>query len=179
MFKLRADRFYFNDNLVRLDGLPAGQYVYSNYHTNTCRADNIKYTNVSISIDNLGRYWLSFNRKKSAVFSYIAPDTKAIGIDINVYDTIVDSNGNIYRKPNTERLERRKKLYQRRCCKDIERKKKLERTNPDIDNSYSKNVMKRKFKYRKVCKKIHNINQNFYHATVKKIVQQNPTMIVL
>ena len=109
-FETRSERFYFEDNMLRIEGLPKFEKIYTEFHTGFNKSGNIKFTKTVITKDHLGQYWVSFNMKYYDFvddYSNVAFGTKAIGIDLNVKNRFVLSTGEIFKAPDTSRLERR------------------------------------------------------------------------
>ena len=198
-FETRADRFYLDRNILRIEGLPkAGPESVINlkYYTRFRRSNNIKYCNTVISKDNLGQYWVSFSIPKTKLandYSNAAFRYKAIGIDLNVKNRFVLSTGEIFKAPDTKRLEKGIRNIQSKVSRDRKRYKKKgkqlrkqgrisiyfmddngrERTNSDYEVvPMSKSSQKRAKKYRKKCKKLSNINRTFHHTITKQIVEK-------
>lgn len=183
-FSTRNDRMYFDDNLLRIEGLPRGEKIYTKFHTGKSIKDNIKYFNTVITRDNHGNYFISFKVLEEKKLNYfidnnIQKTDRAIGIDLNVKDRFVLSTGEVFRAPNTEKLEKRLKRLHGKCKADNYRRIKLERANPDKDITISNRSKKRITELRKTYSKIYNINTNFIETTTKKIINKNPKAIVM
>lgn len=183
-FTTRAGRMYFENNLLRIEGLPKGEKIYTKYFTNLSKKENPDYFNAIISKDNLGNYYISYKTIVDKPVEYfekkeIPSLNRAIGIDLNVKKRFVLSTGDVFYAPDTRKLYNKIKNLHRICNKDFERYNKLKRTNSGKDISQSKRSLKRLDRLKKAYKKIYHIEENFIHTTTKKIVDMNPTMIVM
>ena len=186
-YPLRSERVYFEDNMLRIPGLPNGDKIYTKYHTNESKSDNIKYYDCYICKDSLGRYYIRYAKKEKKYINYFSenniPKSEAIGIDLNVEQTIVCSNGNVYKKPDLSKINKRIKKCRKAINKDnkllSQRQKKLERTNSAIELLPSKNANKRTDKLRKLYIKKTNIIKNFIYQSISRIIKMNPKAIVM
>lgn len=187
-FPVRSDRSYFEDNLLRIEGLKrrTGK-IYTKYHTGESKSDNIKYFNTRVIKDVSGRYWFCFKKEETKPLNYFEinniPKSEPIGIDLNATPTIVLSNGKIYDRPDTTKDRRRIKMLDRKCKKDrrrlTEQQKELERTNSVFELLPSKNALKRAMQYRKACRRKANKIENFIQTATTEIVNSNPAAIVI
>ena len=82
-----------------------------------------------------------------------------------------------FEAPDTSKEERRIKIVQRKVQKDHDRLKEQEKTNPNAQKS--KRAQKRQIKLRKAYKKVSNINNTFIDTSIKKIVDTNPSAIIM
>ena len=184
---LRNNTTYFENNMLRVPGLPIGDKIFTNYYTNATKKDHIKYYKCGIKKDNLGNYWFCFAFEKEKPINYFKenniPQTEAIGIDLNVQKTIVCSNGEIFSKPNLNKINKRIKRLSRAVMKDYralqERQSEQERTNSAIELLPSKNANKRTDKLRKAYKKKFDKINNFIYQSVSRIIKMNPKAIVM
>ena len=178
-FGTRIEYFYFEDNMLRIEGLPKGEKIYTKYHTNNTMKDGIKYYSPTITKDNLGNYWTSFSKEKTISHKNYVFKHEPIGIDFGIRQTYTLSTGEVFNSPNINKLIKKQKRLQRKCQKDRNRHIKLERTNPDKDIPISKRAIKRTLELRKVYKKIHNVKNTFYDMVTKKIINKTPSAIVI
>lgn len=199
-FAPRLDgKFYFEDNLVRIEGLPIGDKIETKWYSGYHKSDNIKFINVRVSIDTTGKYKLSFNTpiKKPCYeglsneeidnYKYTPKYNRAIGIDLNVKNLIVTSynEGEIYKAPDISTDIRRLKRLQRKCQKDRnnykQQIKELERTNPDCKDlpDKSNNAKKRQIKLAQIYKNIHNKYDTYIRTIAKNVVTRFPQAIVM
>lgn len=182
MFKTRNDRFFFTEEGVRFEGLnkKIDFVVKTNFDTGF-RKDE-KYIQPSISIDNQGRFWVSFSVKREC--KEIKSDkTDVIGIDLGVRKTFTLSTGEVFNKPNDKlnRINRRISRLQRHITRDIKRRKtEAERTKTKYDEiPKSKRSIKRELKKRKLYQRQHDIKSNFYYEIANDIVKRNPKCVVM
>lgn len=184
---LRNNTTYFENNMLRVPGLSRGDKIFTNYYTNNTKHDNIKYYKCGIKKDNLGKYWFCFAFEKQRKTTYFSdnniPQTEAIGIDLNVKQTIVCSNGEIFEKPDLKKINKRIKRESRAVMKDCrllqKRQSEQERTNSAIKLLPSKNAEKRINKLRKSYKKKFDKIDNFIYQSVSRIIKMNPKAIVM
>jgi putative transposase len=108
----------------------------------------------------------------------IKPLNRAIGVDLNNKKRFALSTGKIFYGPNISRELVNLKTKQSRVSKDINRRKKMERTNPSKD-CQSKRAKKRLIQLQKQYKRIANIEENFIQTTTKKIINMRPKAIVM
>ena len=190
---VRSDRVYFENNMLRVEGLKrrTGK-IFTKYYTYETKHDNIKYYNTRIVKDNIGKYWFCFKKEeiKPVAIHYFEtnniPISKPIGIDLNARPTIVISDGIneiVDDKPNIKKLNRRIAMQNRAISKDRERLKhqqqEQEKTNSAIELLPSNNAIKRLNEYRKSCKRRANITENFVQTATTKIIKSRPSAIVL
>ena len=187
-FKTRNDRFYIDGDRVRFEGLPRytrgpGALVDTvklGFKTDFARLNGIEYMGPSISIDNLGNYWVNFSIKEP-IQELDKPKTEPIGVDLGIRKTMTLSTGETFNLPKEKisRLEDRIAKAKRHYSRDIKRRmEEAKRTKTKYDDiPVSKRSQKRLNKIRKLNKKITNIKSNFYHETIKNIVLRNPEAI--
>ena len=189
MFKTRNDRFYIEGDQVRFEGLPIE--CRSNGDVDTIdlhcdfgyrKSNKIKYIQPSISMDNLGHYWVSFSIEEPTI-ELNTPKTEPIGIDVGVRKTMVLSTGEMLIRPKDKikRLERRLNRAMHYYVRDINLRRELaNRTKTKYEDiPVSNHAEKRADKVRKLYKKITNVKKNWYHNTIKEIVTRNPEAIVI
>jgi len=185
-FKTRSDRFSFNDDgKLRFEGLPKAFVDAASDRVDLhfdCGFRDEKFIQPSISIDNLGRYWVSFSVETECEV-LDTPKTEPIGIDLGVKTTITLSIGEKFNKPKEklEKIQRQIKKANRRVSRDINRRfAESRRTKTKYEDIPKSNrAIKRQEKLSKLCKRRYNIKRNFYHETAKKIVLRNPEGIVM
>jgi len=190
MFKTRNDRFCIDGDRVRFEGLPRytrgvgalSDTVKLGFKTNFARLDSIEYMGPSISIDNLGNYWVSFSIKEP-VQELDKPKTEPIGVDLGIRKTMTLSTGETFTRPNDKltKLDRRLKKVRDHYSRDVKRRmEEANRTKTKYEDiPVSNRSQKRLTKLRKLYARITNIKNNFYHETIKSIVLRNPEAIVL
>lgn len=180
----RSDRFYiYKDGTLYIDGLGRGNTISINNNVLEYDFTNVQFSDTTISRDNLGQYWVSFAVLSNKPLIYFndnnIPKSEPVGIDLNLRRDarIVCSNGMRFEAPDTDKKERRIKILQRKVQKDNDRLKEQEKTNPDAQKS--KRAQKRQIKLRKVYKKVSDINNTFIDTSIKKIVDTNPSAIIM
>lgn len=182
---LRPERFYFEDNMLRIEGLPFGDKIYTGVHTGYSKKDNICYIQPQITRTNLGEYFVSFCMIEKKPVEYFESkdikieNRKAIGIDLNVKDRFVCSNGYRSGSPNIDKLLKREKRLNKKCQKDFRRRRKQEISNPDENKTISKRAERRLNRYRKNYKKISDTINTFIEQETKKIIDMHPSVVVM
>lgn len=189
-FKTREDRMFFDGNQLRIEGLPKDDTISLKTNTGYSKESksNQKYYNAVISKDNLGRYWISYNILAPKPLTYFEdhniPETEVVGVDINMQFRCVLSTGEKFESPNINRIEKHIQEIHSHVCRDTERCRNQhpEIANLDLDKldlPISKRAKKRVIKYRKLNKKVHDIEINNINNIACKIVNKRPKMIVL
>ena len=189
MFKTRNDRFYIDGDGVRIEGLyyelgKSDQTETINLHHDFGyrKSDKTKYIQPSISIDNLGEYWVSFSIEEP-VIHLNKPKTEAIGIDVGIRQTMVLSTGEVFIRPKNKikRLDKRLRHAWHHMTRDIKRRRQeaIRTKTKYEDIPVSNRAKKRENKVKKLHKKITNVKRDFYHNTIKSIVTRNPEAIVI
>lgn len=179
-YKPRHDRLYIKDGNLRIEGFPPGEMIDMHCHINYSGKDDQKIYNPIISLDNMGNYWISFNLMVPKKVKAITFDKdNVIGIDLNVKDRFVCSNGYRSGSPNIYKYKRLRSRYQRKYEKDKKRMKQWEKTNPGETYVKSKRELKREKRYKKARKKIANVVENFIQVETKRIIDMNPSTVVM
>lgn len=182
-YGVRHDTMYFENNMLRIEGFPPGEKIYTKWKSGFTMRDPVKYYNPVVSKDVLGRYYISFSliAEKPEYDSYIDILENPIGIDLNVRDRFVCSNGYRSGSPDISKLKKRKNRIQRQIGKDIRRRLDEARTK-SLEYSQiksSKRAEKRLNKKRKLSEKITNITENFIQHETNKIIKMNPSIIIM
>jgi putative transposase len=171
---------YFDKNLLRIEGFPRGEKIYTKWNSGFKSTDNIKFYNPTISKNLLGEYFISFSLMEN---KYIIENTNknVIGIDLNIFNRFVCSNGYKSGCPDISKLIKRADRLERKIQKEISKIKKEARTKSlkYSDMSNSKRFEKRLNKKRKINNKITNIEENFIQNETSKIIKMNPSSIVM
>lgn len=179
-FKTRFDTMYFDKDKVKIEGCSK---IDIKVNTGKLSTDKIIYYNPTITKDNTGRYWISCGYKAKKKINPIIPEYETkmpLGIDLNVKKRFVFSNGKVIMEPNVIRLENRCKRAQRKNRKDINRRKHLEKTNPDSkDCQISNRAHKRELKFSRLSKKLNNVEINCINQAASYVVKQNPAYVVM
>lgn len=183
-YQVRNDRFYIRNGKVRIEGLPNGEFIEARcpLEIGGYNAKAIKIYQVVINKDSTGIFWLNLTIQKPKVQQSIIFDkTKdnVIGIDLNVKDRFVCSNGYKSGSPKISHYQKLRSKYQSSLAGDIKRRQEWEKTNPDIPYVQSKRELKRAKRYRKMRKKIANVVNTFIHTHCKRIIDMMPTMVVM
>lgn len=182
----RSERMYIrNGNMLQIEGLSKDLVKIDDLildHDFT----GVHFANPTVSRDKLGNYYVSFNIIKDKPLTYFEDNNipkmdNAIGIDLNIRKDarVVCSNGDRFEAPNITKYEKKIKRLSRKCGKDINRRKELERANPDKIIEPSKRSVKRRQELRKYFQKIVNVNKNFAFTVARRIVDNNPKAIVM
>lgn len=187
-FETRNNKVYFigsNLNIEGLDSLKLG-LIKTSYNTLfKSRYDNPKYYKVHISKDIiLNKYWISFTVIENKLSQYfidnnISQMDRALGIDLNKHKRFVLSNGKIYYEPDKSKPKKRLARLRRKVQHDIDRRKKLEKSNPGLEIAQSKREQQRRFKLRECYRHLTNIENNFVQTVTTEIVRMRPKAIVM
>lgn len=182
-YQVRGDRFYFRNGKLRIEGLPNREFIEAKCPVNF---DGRKMTlyNTVISLDALGNYWISFTVKEQKIKKPMHLineniENRAIGIDLNVKDRFVCSNGYRSGSPETSHYEYLRSIYQESYRKDLKRKKEWEIANPEDTYVQSKRELKRELRYKKMNRKIANVEENFIQQETSKIIKMDPSVVVM
>lgn len=190
MFKTRNDRFYIDRDRVRFEGLRCKLIGHGaitdtidlHHNFDYYRTDGTKYIQPSISIDNLGQYWVSFSIEEP-IIPLDKPKSEPIGIDVGTRQTMILSTREVFNRPKDKikRLEKKLSRAQHHQTRDINRRlEESKRTKVKYDDvPVSKRAARREDKVRKLYKKITNVKNNWYHEIIKSIVTRNPECIVI
>lgn len=181
----RADRMHIRDgNKLQIEGIMS--FIKIDDRITKSNFSESHFTCQTISRDNLGNYYVSFNVIKNKPLSYFEDNNipkmdRAIGIDLNFRKDarVVCSDGTRFIAPNISKEEKKIKRLSRKHTIDINRHKKLERANPDKIIEPSKRSIKRLNQLRKYYKRISNKNNTFACTVAKRIVEKNPLAIVM
>ena len=181
-YGIRHDTMYFENNMLRIEGFPRGEMIHTNWNSGIIRSNRPKFYSPVITKDKYGNYYISFCLVKEKEPIEFEPGySNPIGIDLNVRDRFVCSNGYRSGSPNLTRLKRRKSDADNLVQRDIKRYQKEARTKSLELSSIerSKRAEKRLNKLRKVNDKIANVVENFIQNEVNKIIAMKPTTIVM
>lgn len=183
-FHTRKERMYIDGNFLKIEGIP--DYIDIGFDTGFIKSQRNIYICPVISKNNLENFYITFSilEDKPSNEIQFEQSNEVIGIDLNKYNYFALSNGKIYKSDTKkiEHLQRGKRYAQYKYSKDIERRKELERTNPDINIDeipMSNRALKRKARYNKRCAKITNYFENEIHNITKEIIMTNPKGIVM
>ena len=126
-------------------------------------------------------FWFSCNIEKEKINMDNIEKTDPVGIDVGIRNMITTSNGEVYHLSDTSKLEKRLKRQQRRLSKDYELYSKIAKETgvPYDEVPKSKNHYKRLAEMHKTQSRITNKRKNDTNVATKRIVQQNPSAIVI
>ena len=104
-----------------------------------------------------------------------------IGIDVGITNMIVDSDGEVFKYSDTTKLMKRKRRQDKRLSRDYRMylNESMCTTTKYEDIQKSKNHKKREALRRKTIKKLSNKRMNDIHTATKRIVDKNPSAIVI
>ena len=175
-FSTRCDRLTVSKEYVKCEKLGK---INCGYHRINIDDKNIKYANPRISFDGVN-YWLSVN-VVSDIKKFNKDKTQPIGIDLGVKTLAICSNGNQYKRVNTQRKQKRLKKLQRKASKQyhkmIEISKQTKTKFKDIPKS--KNLIKLEYKINKLYNRIVNIRKSNIHYITSDLMKLNPSKIVI
>ena len=181
----RSERMYIrNGNMLQIEGLSKDLIKIDDLVLNY-DFDNVHFANPTISRDKIGNYYVSFTILKDKPLSYFEDNnisqSQILGIDLNLRKDarVVCSDGTRFTAPDIRKYEKKIKRLSRKCGKDINRHKELERVNPDKIIEPSKRSIKRRLALRKYFRKITNINKTFAFTVARRIINKNPKAIVM
>lgn len=183
-YSVRSDTMYFDDNMLRIEGFARGEKIYTKWHSGFKIHDR-KYYNPVITKDCMNRYFVSFclleHKPLPNNFSPKEIYSNPIGIDLNIKDRFVCSNGYRSGSPDLRNLIKKQKRLNRKCQKDFDRQRKQARSKSvDYSSIESSNRAKKRLnKYRKVLEKISNVVENFIQTETAKIIKMDPSIIIM
>ena len=183
-YGVRHDTMFFDNNLLRVEGFPRGEFIYTKYNTgfSAVSSERPKFYDSVITVDNRGRYFISFSVIENKIYiNYNKNYSNPIGIDLNVRDRFVCSNGYRSGSPNLTRLKRGLSKAESLVQRDIERRKKEARTK-SLNYSaieYSNRATKRINRRRQIEDKINNTVETFIQQETAKIIKMQPTAVVM
>lgn len=180
-FKTRYDRTYFVKDSLKIEGLDS--FIKTNHKTEyQFHKDNPKIYNPVVIKDKFGKYWFTFDTQepipnKPKNYGSLG---RPLGIDLNIRKRFVLSDGSYYLAPDLDKDFQRLKRYQRKMKKDIIRRLKKEKANPELAPIQKSNRSnKKQLKYAKQHQHIANKIETFIQMTVSDIISKNPTAIVM
>lgn len=142
--------------------------------------DDVKVNNITISTNGYGEYFLSFSIKRPPK-SLDIPISEPLGIDVGIKNLITTSNGDYYHLSDSSIYERRLKRINRKFCKYQKRYLDISihtKTKYD-DVPKSKRYEKVAKKLYKTIKKISDKRLYDIHNATKRIIESNPSAIVI
>lgn len=188
-YGVRNDTMYFDDTMLRIEGYPRGEMIKTKWHSGEYHNDKstkVNHYDPVISKDKFGHYYISFSvilpKAKNAYNIDNPPEnTNPIGIDLNIKDRFVCSNGYRSGSPNIERKIKGLNDAWSKSMRDVNRRMKEARTKSLNYNDIkpSKRAQKRMLRKQKRESKVVNTVKTFIHQEVSKIVKMNPTMVIM
>lgn len=177
-FTVRSDRTIIkNDRFIQIPDLGLVDCKNHNIPIDT------KVYNTVITFDEYNRYYLSFNIEDNNIPIDMSDiqQTDAVGIDVGIRNMITTSDGDYYHFSNTKKHEKRLKRQQKRLSKHYNRllEESLSTRTKYEDIPKSKNMWKLLYEQHKTYNKIHNKRMNDIHTATKRIVEKNPSCIVI
>ena len=167
--------FYFNDNYLRIEGLPYYEMIKTSYHTNTYPKDKIKYINPVILRNNYtGEYTLQYVTIRHKLTNELVniSISDPIGVDVNKQKLYACSNGLIISYVATNREERH--------LADINRAIQWDRNKyKELEEPLSNSALYRLEERRQMYAHIANIHRNNCYNGALQIVRCNPEAIIL
>ncbi len=160
--------FQLNGNSLHLQKI--GQVVLSGSHLYTDaepvsvviqQEDNRLYATVSYQMETIQRN----------------DNGKAIGVDMNVRQ-FATSEGEIRRMPRLDRLEARRRRYQRMMARRQKPRKQKDRDGNILYISGSKRYEQARLKASRASRRIRNIRGNWHHQESRKIADQSQYVVV-
>ena len=183
-FSTKKERFYIDNNCIRMEGLPYGDRIDLRFNCNISK--NNTCINPTISKDYFGDYYISFCTVENKI-PIDNKNGKIIGIDLGVRNTLTTSikiNNDNYHQQPLEKIRRLKRIRAKRQIKvsrDQHRRfNEAKRTKTKYENiPKSKRQIKREKSVNKINRKIHNIKNTYYDTIIKRIIDINPKAIVM
>lgn len=174
-FMVRSDRVYIRDD--RYIQVPDIGIIYTKYHQIPLGS---RVYNASIVFDGYD-YWFTCQYEREFINMDNIPKSEPIGVDVGIRNLITTSNGEFYKLSDTRKYEKRLKRQQRRLQKSYDHyiAESMRTKTKYEDVPKSKNMQKRLNKRFKTIQKIRNKRKNDIHTATKRIVDSNPSAIVI
>ena len=174
--------FYFNDNMLRVEGLGYQEFIRTSYHTGLYRKDNIHYINPIIYRNNrTNKYYLNYVISKPKLDYYFIenniPKSDPIGIDVNKHFIYACSNGIMIPSRDVSRIENHINELNKHIQRDYERYNEILKETPNVP--MSRNMIFRLEKRKKLYERISNIFRDTCYNGSLKIIKLNPEAIIL
>lgn len=177
-FTSRGERMYIFGDSIKLEGFERGDLILAKDHR-LPSGEGIYYYDPTITFDG-DNYWLSTTIYKE-VQPLDIPVSEPIGIDVGIRNLVTTSYGETFHLPDTSKLQKRRNRQRRRLQKDYDKLlAEGKRTKTKYhDMPKSKNMLKRQTALRKTFRRISNINNTYIHTMTKRILDRNPSAIVI
>ncbi len=174
--------FYFQDNMLRIEGLPYQNMIVTSFHTGNYLIDGIKYINPTIHRNNRTKeYTVSYVVEKEKLCNYFQdnniPKSEPIGVDVNKNIMYACSNGlNIY-SVDTTRIQNHIASIDKQIQNDRDRYNESLKINPNslLSNSALERLNKRK----KLYERLSNIHKDTAYKGSLEIIRLNPEAVIL
>ena len=175
-FSIRSDRTSIQGEYIRVSGLSDYLILAKNHQI----PSNARMHNTTISFDGMN-YWFSCTIEREPIDISDIPKTEPIGIDVGIVNLLTTSDGEFYKYSDTTKLDKRLKRLQRRLSKDYQQyyQQSLDTRTKYEDIPKSKNHYKRLIKRLKTIQTISHKRMNDIHTATKRVVDKNPSAIVI
>lgn len=178
-----TEKIQFIGTHVKFEGF-AGSQKRNKQHLNWVRlaeknripfGATIKYTNPRITFDGL-HWWISVGIESEVNYANVAR-TEGIGVDVGITNLAVTSYGKVFSNINksvqVRKLEKRKRMLQRKVSRKYQANKSGERFVK------TRNIRKAEKGLLKVSRRLTNIRNNHLHHVTSELVNRKPMFIVL
>ena len=179
-FRPRNDRFYFNDNLIKIEGLK--QPILTSFHSGLTPFDKIKFINPVIHRNNRTQeYTLTYVIEKPKLTNYFIENqiqiSEPIGVDVNKRIMFACSNGLNIPFVDTTRIENHINQINSQVEKDRNRYIEQQKIDPEakVSNSSLMRLNKRKELYEHLA----NIHKDVAYKGSLEIIKLRPEVIIL
>lgn len=176
-FSVRSDRTHIYGDYISISGL-TDKLVYAKKHG---IPENVRLHSTVVSFDGY-RYWFSCTAETlEDNYNSDIPKSDPIGIDVGIVNMITTSDGEFYKYSNSNKYKKRLARQNRRLSKDYNKyfKESVDTRTKYEDIPKSKNHYKRLEKRFNTIQKIKNKHMNDIHTATKRIVDKNPSAIVI
>lgn len=178
-FPIRPDRTYFkSNNRIQIPSIGVVKFK----SDKVFEVGNRKFKIVNPRIKYvLGKWMLSINIDVDK--QDVELNDFSVGIDLGIKEFAVVAYNktefkvyhNINKTAKMKKLEKIKIHYQR----DVWRKKEMAKVNGKYSYEKSKNEERSAYKYKKMCRKISNVRDNYIHHVTSDIIKLKPKRIVI
>ena len=175
-FGSRSDRTYIRGEYIQISGIN-GLVLAKDHHI----PEGVRLWGTTVTTDGYDNYWFSCKVDTDPIDMSNIPKSEAIGVDVGIVNMMTTSDGEMYKFSDVSRLEKKKKRLQRRLSRDYQMyyQQSLDTRTKYEDIPKSKNHQKRQTALYKVCSKIFNKRSTELHTATKRIVDKNPSAIVI
>lgn len=175
-FSVRSDRTSIYGEYIRISGLSDYMILAKDHQI----PQGVRMHNTTVSFDGIN-YWFSCTIECDPIDMSDIPKSEPIGIDVGVVNLLTTSDEEFFKYSDTSKLDKRLKRQQRRLAKDYNRyyQQSLDTRTKYEDIPKSKNHFKRLINRIKTIQKISNKRMNDIHTATKRVVDKNPSAIVI